>query len=428
MKELFYRIPTGTMDILPDQIPLWRFVEETARSVFERYGYREIRTPLFEETKLFNRSIGDSTDIVSKEMYQVCATGSEEKESLSLRPEFTASIVRAYLENNLPKIQAFQKLYSIGAAFRHERPQKGRYRQFHQLNVEVLGSSDPLVDTEIIQLSAKLLEELGLKEYKIKLNSLGCPKCRENYRSVLQQHLSSAQPDLCADCQKRFTKNIFRVFDCKNEKCRAIVAKVPLVNYLCNECQQHFDKVKTSLTVLGVNYQITPTLVRGLDYYTRTVFEIIYSALGAQDAIGGGGRYDNLIESLGGPKLGAIGFAMGIERLIIALQAIPEDLRPASCVLPPLTAFIVTMDAPSRQKGFELLSTLRQAKISADMDYEGKSIKAQMRQASRINAKFVIIIGPDELAIGSVKIKNMQSGHEELAKLEGLSQYFHSKS
>jgi histidyl-tRNA synthetase len=287
-----------------------------------------------------------------------------------------------------------------------------------------LDSIEPLLDAEIIQMSARFLQELGLTQYEIKLNSLGCPKCRENYRSVLQQHLSSVQPDLCADCRNRFTKNIFRVFDCKNEKCRAIVAKVPLVNYLCNECRQHFDKVKTSLTTLGVNYHITPTLVRGLDYYTKTVFEITYPALGAQDAIGGGGRYDNLIASLGGPELGAMGFAMGIERLIIALQAIPDALRSASCGLRPLTAFVVTVDEASRQKGFELLSILRQAKISADMDYEGKSIKAQMRQASRINAMFVIIIGPDELASGSVKIKNMQSGQEESVNLNQITDYF----
>ncbi|MBI4835237.1 MAG: histidine--tRNA ligase [Planctomycetes bacterium] len=423
MKDKAYSTPRGTADILPDEIPYWRFVEETARAVFERYGYKEIRTPIFEETRLFNRSIGNATDIVSKEMYNVSATGSDENESFSLRPEFTASVVRSYIEHSMEKTQAFRKLYSIGPAFRHERPQKGRLRQFHQLNVEAIGSTDPALDAEIIQMNAQLFGELGLNKHEVRLNSLGCAKCRVIYTSMLRKHLEPAKQGLCPNCRTRFDVNILRVFDCKNPKCREIIKGFSVSENMCDECKTRFKTVQSYLNASNVQYRLDSALVRGLDYYTGTVYEITYPTLGAQDALGGGGRYDNLISSLGGQNLGAMGCALGIERIIIALKSentVPSD---KNIKLPDLTAFIALADASLKETALKLLADLRKAKISADTDYESRSLNSQMRMASKLNVKYVIFIGTSKSA-DLANVKEMHTGKETQVKLTDLTGYF----
>lgn len=406
-----YQAPLGTDDILPDKIPLWRFVEDTARSILARYGFSEIRTPIFEYTSLFNRSIGEVTDIVEKEMYtfQKGSADKDDKDSITLRPELTASVVRAYLEHNLDKIKRFQKLYYIGPLFRHERPQKGRKRQFHQMGVEALGATDYLLDVEVIDLAMFYFKALGIKDCQLKTNSIGCPACRTAYREVLKQSLDKSRADLCDTCQERYQRNIFRILDCKKPECRKVVTGVePFEKYLCADCRNHFEGVKSGLDAGGIKYEISAQLVRGFDYYTRTIFEITHGSLGSQDALCGGGRYDNLISELGGETTGAVGFAIGLERTVMALEsakvAIPEGPAPK--------VYIVTAGQAHRPTAFKLLKELRKRGVSADMDYELKSIKAQFRSADKLKARFVATIGDEEARNNTVKLKDMAKGEE----------------
>ena len=396
--------PLGTEDILPEQAARWQQVEGTARAVFARYGYGEIRTPIFESTRLFVRSIGETTDIVEKEMY----TLGEGDDSLTLRPEATAPVVRAYLQHNLHKVKAFQKLYYIGPMFRHERPQAGRKRQLHQLGVEALGATEPLLDAEVIALACHLYDELGLSGYRVQLNAIGTPDSRAAYRDLIKAELSKQLARLCPDCQRRLDRNVFRVLDCKRETCRAVTRGLPrILDHLPQAEREHFDCVCDALAIAGVAFEQDPYLVRGFDYYTGTVFEITHGGLGAQDALCGGGRYDNLIADLGGPPLGAVGWATGIERILMALKATEEAVEPE-----PLDLYIVTMGANARVAAFGHLSLLRREGLAADTDYEGRSLKAQMRTANKLGARFVAVFGDNELASGTLKLKEMATGEE----------------
>lgn len=425
-----FKLPSGTQDILPADIPLRRYVEETTRRLFELYGYQEIRTPIFEYTPLFVRSIGHTTDIVEKEMYTFLShqgqvepdkskiKGSED--TLTLRPELTAPVVRAYLEHQLAKSNKFQKFYYIGPIFRHERPQKGRLRQFDQIGLEALGSYDYLVDIEIIKLTLLLFQTLGIKGEQLVVNSIGCPKCRVAYQTALKEALAKSVSDLCENCQRRFQHNVLRILDCKNKKCYEIASHlVPISKFLCTDCQTHFNRLTNGLDELKITYQIDPHLVRGLDYYTRTIFEVRHTTLGARNDLGGGGRYDNLVEELGGPPTGAVGVAIGVERTLLALKSAAKD-KVTTLPIPKLRVFIVTVDPKARGYAFKLLSQLRERNIPADMDYEGRSLKSQMRLADRLGMPYVMIIGPDEMQKGMVKLKDMQSGREQDIKKEAI--------
>jgi histidyl-tRNA synthetase len=407
------KAPLGTEDILPGQAALWQRMEATARSLFARYGYGEIRTPAFESTRLFVRSIGETTDIVEKEMYSF----GEGEESFTLRPEATAPVVRAYLEHSLHRARAFQKLYYIGPMFRHERPQAGRKRQFHQIGVEAIGATDPLLDAEVIALACHLFDELGIGGYRVRLNAIGTPASRGGYRDLIKAALAAQAEKLCPDCRRRLDRNVFRVLDCKNEGCVAITRTLPrILDHLPEPERVHFARVAKALRSAHVPFEEDPYLVRGFDYYTGAVFEITHGALGAQDALCGGGRYDNLIADLGGPALGAIGWAMGVERLLMAIQATQGAPLP-----PPLDLYIVTMGERARVAAFEYLGKLRHGGLAADTDYERRSLKAQMRSADKLRARFVTVLGDNELASGTLKLKHMATGAEtEVTGVEGI--------
>lgn len=400
------RAPRGTSDILPAEAVRWRRVEETARAAAERFGYREMRVPIFEATELYVRGMGEATDVVEKEMFTVGGParteGAGERESYSLRPEFTAGIVRAYREHGLDKSLGFLKVYSIGPLFRYERPQKGRLRQFHQINVEALATFDPLVDVEMIALAREITTALGIPEFRVRLNSIGDEHCRPAYREMLRERLRPRLEALCEACRARFDRNIFRVLDCK--RCVEKTADMPpMAEHLCADCTAHFGAVRAGLERLGVPYAIDARLVRGFDYYTRTVFEFPSERLGAQDAVGGGGRYDRLIPEMGGPDAGACGFALGVERLLLAMGAAEAKEPPRASAI----YVVQTGEAAAREAAFALVMDLRARGVEADLNYEGKSLKAQMRAADRYGYGLVAILGPDELARGEVTVKDM---------------------
>jgi histidyl-tRNA synthetase len=413
-KEQIIRGPRGMEDMLPEDWQLWRKMETAAREVFELSGYYEIRTPIFEDTRLFVRSIGETTDIVEKEMY----TFMDGKDSsLTLRPEYTAPVMRSYIEYELYKTKKFQKFYYIGPLFRKERPQAGRLRQFHQMGIEAIGAYDALLDAETIDVAVRLYNRLGLEGYKVKLNSIGCEKCRPGYRKVLRENLDKYKSDLCDLCNARLDRNVFRVLDCKRESCKEICRKMPPIDeYLCEECKSHFGTVKNALTDIDIEFIVDPHLVRGLDYYTKTVYEITHPSLGARDTICAGGRYDKLISDIGGPPTGAVGFAAGMEATMLAIQKTISAEAQSDASPPAPMVYIVSIGEETRTRCFSLLNTLRTSGISADLDYEGRSTKAQMRTANKLNTKYVLVIGPDELANDTVKIKDMQTSEEKLVE------------
>ncbi|MFA5287236.1 MAG: histidine--tRNA ligase [Candidatus Omnitrophota bacterium] len=399
---MFKRV-SGTKDILPEESGIWQEIEEISRKVFSLYNFKEIRPPLIEDAALFNRSLGESTEIVQKQMFFI----NNGDEKYALRPEGTASIVRAYIENNLDKTSQFSKLYYLGPMFRLERPQKGRLRQFNHIGCEAIGSYDPSLDVEIISLADSLLHNFSISGYKIKVNSLGCPKDKAKLIENLRKELDDKTSGLCDDCKERIKKNVLRVLDCKNESCKKIVKTLNIQDkYLCGDCNTHFNAVRSGLDSLKIEYEVAPHLVRGLDYYTQTVFEITHDGLGSQDAIGAGGRYNNLVKELGGPEIGAIGFAFGIERLILT-TTIKEKAKRKRPI------YVVTLGEEARKKGIEILDNLRKNGISVDMDYEGKSIKGAMRKASDSNAKFTLIIGENELKKETIILKNMDLGEQK---------------
>jgi len=397
---------SGTKDILPADVFWWQEVERISREIFSLYNYQEIRTPLIEEAYLFNRSLGSSTEIVQKQMFLI----KRPPDTYALRPEGTASIVRAYLENGLHKKRSFVKFYYLGPMFRGERPQKGRLRQFHHLGVEAIGSANPAVDLEIIMLADNLLKAFSIQDYKIKLNSLGCLKDKTVFKEKLQQALKGKVGDLCLDCQIRFKQNILRILDCKKPSCIQIVKTLKIEGeYLCPECNNHFQEIKNGLSHLKINYEISPYLVRGLDYYTRTVFEIVHPGLGSQDALGAGGRYDHLIRELGGPDTPAVGFAFGIERLqLVSNLAVNTNSKNL--------VYLISLGEAAKKVCLEILDNLRKAKIPADMNYQDKSLKGALRLANDLGARYVLLIGEDEINKGVVTLKDMRSGQQKEVK------------
>lgn len=402
----------GTKDILPDEAGVWQKIEDISRDIFAVYGYKEIRTPFFEEVELFRRSVGETSDIVTKEMYVFPDRGGR---NLALRPEATASVVRAYIEHNLDKKERFVKLYYIGPMFRGERPQSGRNRQFNQIGVEALGSSSPHLDCEVISLFAAILNALGISGFTLSVNNAGCRKDRKENIARIKKALFGKTGELCPECQDRYERNVFRVFDCKNEPCREIAYALPSETIsFCDECDRHFSIVKDALSDLHINFKYEPHLARGLDYYTKTVFEVTHPALGAKDAIGAGGRYDDLIYDMGGPPLGAVGFALGVERTIMALGEKFSSGRRVPSV------YIATLGEGAYRAGFKLLAALRDKGVASCIDYEGKSLKAQMRAANDMSARYVALIGEDELEKGGITLKDMSSGEEQTVKTEEL--------
>lgn len=401
----------GTKDILPAQVPLWQETEKRARAILSVYNYREIRTPIIEETALFVKNIGQETDIVSKEMFSFMDRG---ERNISLRPEGTAPIMRSYIENNLDKISQFQKLYYIGPFFRAERPQAGRLRQFHQIGVEAIGSSSPAIDAEVISLAAGLLDGVGITGYKIKLNNLGCGEDKKNLSKLLKAAFDGAKgAHLCDDCKKRLKLNPLRVLDCKNDSCRESVRKIfKEASFICADCRDHFNKVLKFADELKIKYELDPYIVRGLDYYTRTVFEITHEGLGSKDAIGAGGRYDNLSKDMGGPDIGACGFALGMDRIMMVLKETAQS-RGADI-------FIATIGDVAYSKAFTLLNDLRKSGTSCEMDYGGSSLKSQMRTADGIGAKFVLIIGEDEISKGEAVLRNMRTKEQSGIKFDDI--------
>ena len=403
--------PRGTKDILPDSVGDWNYVEGEIRELCRRFGYSEIRTPIFEHTELFQRGIGEGTDVVDKEMYTFTDRGDR---SITLRPENTASAVRAYLQNKLYAESNLVKLFYIGSMFRYDRPQAGRMREFHQFGVEALGEANPAVDAEVILLAMSLLEGLGLKDLELSINSVGCPKCRSKYRTMLQDFFRDKLDDLCEDCRSRFDRSPLRILDCKKDSDKPYMADAPkITDCLCDECSDHFAKLKEHLANAGISFQHDPRLVRGLDYYTTTAFEIKYPPLGAQSAVAGGGRYDGLIEEMGGSPTPAVGFATGLERLLLALESqnlLPEKNRSVD-------AYVVALGEAAQSEGFKLLNNLRKAGLSAAMDFAGRSMKAQMKQANKLGARYALILGDDEIAEGVVMLRSMSDSQQEKVAL-----------
>lgn len=421
MKKI--QIPRGTQDILPGTVELWHYVESKARDLCRRYNYQEIRTPLFENTELFIRGVGETTDVVEKEMYSVANPRSTD--ALTLRPEGTAGVVRSYVENKLyGSPNQPTKQYYLGPMFRHERPQAGRYRQFVQFGVEAIGSSDPAIDAEVISVAIRLYQELGLTGLSVELNSVGTLEDRARHREHLLAHLNAVRSELCEDCQSRIDRNPLRVLDCKNEKCRELTKDAPsILDYLSEESTAHFEAVKGYLEALGISYYVNPRLVRGLDYYTLTAFEIKMADIGAVETLCGGGRYNGLVADLGGDDMPGIGFALSIERLLLALEKQGIQLPTPSGI----DCFVVVQTPEAKTKAFVLVDQLRQAGISAEQDYLDRKMKAQLKQADRLEARFTAIIGESELANGTVVVKEMATGEQQEVKQEDLVNYLTEK-
>jgi len=401
-----YGAPRGTADILPRESPRWQYVENRFRDICRLYGYDELRTPTFEETELFARSIGEHTDIVSKEMYTFLDRAGR---SMTLRPEGTAPVVRAYLQHKLFGEMPVSKFYYVAGIFRYERPQAGRYREHHQVGVEAIGSQDPAIDAEVISLALHYLTSLGIRNLELRVNSVGCPSCLPGYKNLLKKAVEPYLAELCENCRARYNVNPLRMLDCKVPRCRELTVSVPnIVEHLCQECSEHLSAVLHYLDALGIGYTLDPRLVRGLDYYTKTAFEIVSTELGAQNSVGGGGRYDGLIAELGGPPTPGVGFGSGIERTLSVMEAqgigIPVDTHPS--------VFIATLGDKSREVGVKLLADLRRAGVAAETDYAGKSLRAQMKSADREQVRLTVIIGEDELNRGEVKVRNMETKEE----------------
>jgi histidyl-tRNA synthetase len=397
--------PNGTEDVLPQNVHKWHTVEKIARDVAESFGFKEIRIPTFANTDLFLRSVGETTDVVQKEMYSVIA----KETKFTLRPEGTAGTIRAMLQNGLMNEAMPQRVFYILSCFRHERPQAGRLREFHQFGLEMAGSQSPSADAEVISLAKTLLDRLGLKNIELYINSIGCPECRSKYHKALKEFFEAKKSELCDTCLSRLEKNPMRILDCKSPICSEIAKDAPVIlDYLCDECSEHFNKLQTYLKNLEIEYKVNPKIVRGLDYYTKTVFEFVTTDIGAQGTVCGGGRYDGLIEQLGGQKVPALGFAMGLERLLITMEKRGCDfLTPRNCDL-----YIAPMDEPAVEKAMLIAKKLREFGYWVEYDVVGRGLKAQMKYANKINASFTIVLGENELTSGKVKVKNMAKGEE----------------
>lgn len=410
----------GTRDLLPAETPLWQRVEDESRKVFAAYNFREIRTPVLEQTPLFARSVGSDTDIVSKEMFTF---DDRDSGSLTLRPEATASVVRAYIEHSLYHEPGIQKLYYFGPMFRRERPQKGRYRQFYQIGAEVLGSEHPAIDAEVLEMLVLLLERLGLNEFRLMVNSVGCSKCRPEYLKVLRKALDEVKARLCEDCQRRSNTNPLRVLDCKVEADQPIIEELPkIIDHLCPECRQHFESVTLDLKQRGVAFEIVPRLVRGLDYYTRTTFEITSGLLGAQNALLGGGRYDGLSEMLGGPPTPGFGFAIGQDRLVLTVEA-TGALKPGQ----PLAVYVAWMGEATRESATLLARQLRREGIGTEISYHPIKLKKAMGAASKLEVPYTIIVGEEEVASGNYQVKDMRAGKQQSVSAAEIAGFLKDK-
>ncbi len=401
----------GTYDILPEDAVLWQYIEKNIREICDLFGYGEIRMPVFENTSLFARGVGDTTDVVQKEMYTFTDKGNR---SITLRPEGTSGVVRSVLEHSLLAGALPLKMYYNITCYRNEKPQAGRYREFRQFGIEAFGSSDNSLDAEVISLAVTFLKRMGLKGLKVKINSIGCPKCRAEYNNALREYLKEHLSELCPTCNTRFEKNPMRIIDCKEEKCKVAAAGAPrLLNYICDECREHFEGLKANLELMNIDYEIDSDIVRGLDYYTKTVFEITSDDLGAQSTVCGGGRYDGLVEQLGGAPTPGIGFGLGIERLIMCMKARGVDM-PANKTQ---KIFVCNMGDDAKAFVIKLVNDLRQAGISASCDNMKKSLKAQMKYADKIKSEYTVIIGDNEIASGVCNLKNMTTGENTEIKI-----------
>lgn len=405
---MFINAIRGFNDILPKETALWQFIEATARKVFSCHGFSEIRVPILEKTELFSRSIGDTTDIVEKEMYTFSDKGGH---SLTMRPEGTAGVMRSLIEHKLYAQDSINKLYYMGPMFRHERPQKGRYRQFHQIGAEAVGATDPLIDAQVLLMISHLFAELGLTEPKLQINSLGCPQCRPAYRQALVSFLEERAAALCDDCNRRKATNPLRALDCKVPGCTEATQGAPaMLDHLCDDCKQHFSTVQQYLKTANVPYDLNPRMVRGLDYYTRTTFEFVTGLLGAQAAVAAGGRYDGLVAQLGGPSAPGIGFALGAERVALLLGDQNFTQKP--------DLFIAALGDNARNKAFALMADLQKLGLWVETDCEGKSLKGQMRRADKLNSRFCMVLGDEEINNNHAKLKLMADGTETEILLE----------
>ena len=414
--------PRGTQDVLPEQSFVWQYIEETARKTAELFGFKEIRFPTFEHTELFQRGVGDTTDVVQKEMYTFEDKGNR---SITLRPEGTASTVRTILSNGLLSQTLPLKVYYLTSCFRYEKPQAGRLREFHQFGMECFGSSEPIADAQMIASADYFFKALGIKDLKLEINSIGCPECRKKYHEALKKYFDSKKENLCETCKGRLEKNPMRILDCKSPVCSDIAKDAPkVIDYLCNECDEHFKRLQNYLDKMNITYEINPSIVRGLDYYTKTVFEFVSQSIGAQGAVCGGGRYDGLVENLGGAKTCALGYAIGLERIILLMKA-QETATPQNkkCEI-----YIAPMGESAVDKACELTKKLRDEGFYADCDIMGRKIKAQMKYADKIGAEYVLVIGDNEISENSANIKEMNSGEESKISLgESFIKEFYDK-
>lgn len=412
----------GTKDVLPKDVHKNQYIEATALDIASKFGYKEIRTPVFEHTELFQRGVGDTTDVVQKEMYTFDDKGGR---SITLRPEVTAGAVRSYLENGLCNEALPQKVCYLTSCYRYEKPQAGRLREFHQFGVECFGSASPLADAEIIALAKSLFDTLGVKDLSLEINSIGCPTCRAEYHKALKEYFSSRKDELCDTCKSRLDRNPMRILDCKSPICHEIAEGAPVViDYLCDECKEHFENVQKYLKAQNIEYTINPQIVRGLDYYTKTVFEFVSNSIGAQGTVCGGGRYDGLVEELGGQHTPSLGFAMGIERLMLLMEAqgceFPEAEKP--------DLFIVALGEKATLKAVEIAKDMREEGFSALLDLNQRSVRAQMKYADKLGAKFNVVIGDNEVEAKTAKLKNMQTGEETEINLDTFVNGFYSIS
>lgn len=409
-------IPKGTKDVLPEDSYKWHYVEKTVRSVAEAFNVKEIRTPTFEHTELFLRGVGDTTDIVNKEMYTFLDKG---KRSITLKPEGTAGVARAFIENGLQNTALPLKMYYITPVFRYERPQAGRLREHHQFGVEFYGAENPSIDAEVITLAHTVLTKLGLS-VELNINSMGCKTCRKTYNDALKNYFADKLDNLCETCRERYYKNPLRILDCKEEGCKKLCENAPkITDYLCDDCAAHFDGLQKSLQAVGLKYNVNPYIVRGLDYYTKTVFEFVTTALGSQGTVCGGGRYDGLIEQIGGKPTPGVGFGMGIERVLMLMEAegvkIPDE--------PAVKLYIAAMGEEANLTALQIATELRKKGVKTEIDHMGRGFKAQFKFADKINAEYVLAIGDDELKSGVAKIKRMSDGTAAEVTLSGVTDF-----
>ena len=412
----------GTKDVLPKDVHKNQYIEATALDIASKFGYKEIRTPVFEHTELFQRGVGDTTDVVQKEMYTFDDKGGR---SITLRPEGTSGAVRSYLENGLCNEALPQKVCYLTSCYRYEKPQAGRLREFHQFGVECFGSASPLADAEIIALAKSLFDTLGVKDLSLEINSIGCPTCRAEYHKALKEYFSSRKDELCDTCKSRLDRNPMRILDCKSPICHEIAEGAPVViDYLCDECKEHFENVQKYLKAQNIEYTINPQIVRGLDYYTKTVFEFVSNSIGSQGTVCGGGRYDGLVEELGGQHTPSLGCAIGIERLMLLMEAqgceFPEAEKP--------DLFIVALGEKATLKAVEIAKDMREEGFSALLDLNQRSVRAQMKYADKLGAKFNVVIGDNEVEAKTAKLKNMQTGEETEINLDTFVSGFYSIS